>query len=280
MIPQGPWVLAAALTLAAPAALAAQSAAAAAAAAPGEPTPPRASSRALWLRPVASLVVPGTGQLLGGRSRGAVYLVSEALLIMRALTLNSEGRRDQERYRELATVVARAPFDPVLQDTVFEYYEQMGRWVESGPYDMDPGPLLLPPEDEHSYNGQIWALARTTFFPDPTSAPPVDSPEYQRALAFYADRAVGPNYRWSWRNAGLEQDLYRQTIRASDEAFRGATTTLGILLVNHLLAAVDAFITERLTGASREVGLRTAVWTAGRGGRSGFAAVISIGLGL
>ena len=103
--------------------------------------------RAAWVRPVASLLVPGTGQLLGGRSRGAVYFVAEALLITRAVTLSSEGRRDQERYRDLAMVVARAPYDPVLQDTVFEYYEQMGRWVESGPFDVDPGPALVPPDD-------------------------------------------------------------------------------------------------------------------------------------
>jgi hypothetical protein len=230
------------------------------------------------VRPIASLLVPGTGQLLGGRSRGAVYLVAEALLITRALTLNSEGRRDQERYRELAMVVARAPYEPVLQDTIFEYYEQMGRWVDSGPFDTDPGPLLVPPDDERTYNGQIWALARTTFFPDPGVAPPADSPEYQRALAFYANRAIGPNFRWSWRNAGLEQDLYRQTISASDEAFRGATTTLGILLVNHLLSAVDAYITERLAGTRRPLELRTGVRPPGPGRRAGFTAVLSVGL--
>lgn len=235
-------------------------------------------SRASWVRPVASLLVPGTGQLLGGHSRGAVYIVAEALLITRALTLNSEGRRDQDRYRELAMVVARAPFTPVLEDTVFEYYEQMGRWVESGPFDTDPGPVLVPPDDVRTYNGQIWALARTTFFPDPNDQPPPDSPEYQRALAFYSSRAIGPNYRWSWRNAGLEQDLYRQTISASDEAFRGATTTLGILLVNHLLGAVDAFITERLRGVGRPVEVQTAVWPAGRGRRPGLSAALSIGL--
>ena len=235
-------------------------------------------TKALWVRPLASLLVPGTGQLLGGHTRGAVYLVAEALLITRTLTFNSEGRRDQERYRELATVVARAPYSPVTQDTVFEYYEQMGRWVESGPFDTDPGPALVPPTDERTYNGQIWLLARTTFFPNPDEIPPTDSPEYQRALTFYASRAIGPNFQWSWRNAGLEQDLYRQTISASDEAFRAATTTLGILLVNHLLSAVDAFITERLTGTRLPVELRTGLWTARQGRRSGFSAVVSIGL--
>jgi len=234
--------------------------------------------KALWVRPLASLLVPGTGQLLGRHPRGAVYLVAEALLITRALTLNSYGRRDQDRYRELAAVVARAAYSPTLRDTVFEYYEQMGRWVESGPFDTDPGPGLAPPTDERTYNGQIWRLARTTFFPDPAQDPDTDSPEYQRALAFYTSRAIGPDFRWSWRNAGLEQDLYRQTIAASDEAFRGATTTLGIILVNHLLSAVDAFITERLSRPDRPVSLHTAVWTTSYARRHGFAAVISIGL--
>jgi hypothetical protein len=214
-------------------------------------------AKAEWVRPLSSLLVPGTGQLLGGRARGAAYLVLEALLITRTLALSSEGRREQQRYRELAFVVARGQFQPVERDTVFEYYEQMGRYVESGPYDTDPGPTLVPPTDTRTYNGQIWALARTTFFPDPDNEPPPESAEYQRAIAFYQSRAIGPNYQWSWRNAGLEQDLYRQTIAASDEAFRGATTTLGLLLANHLLSTVDAFVSERLSRPDREVTLRT-----------------------
>jgi hypothetical protein len=214
-------------------------------------------ARATWVRPIASALIPGTGQLLGAHPRGAVYLVTEALLLTRFLTLNAEGRREEDRYRTLAFAVARAPFAPGTQDTVFEYYEQMGRYVESGPFDTDPGPALVPPSDERTYNGQIWRLARTTYFPDPENPPTSESPEYQRALAFYSSRAVGPNFQWSWRNAGLEQDLYRQTIAASDEAFRDATTTLGLMLANHVLSAVDAFITERLRGASHEVTLHT-----------------------
>jgi hypothetical protein len=206
----------------------------------------RDPSRATWARPLASAIVPGTGQLLGGRERGALYLVAEAFLLTRSLALNAEGRRERDRYRELAMVVARAPFAPALNDTVFEYFEQMGRYVESGAFDTDPGPALVPPTDERTYNGQIWALARRTFFVDPNVTPAPDSPEYQRALAFYSSRAIGPNFQWSWRNAGLEQDLYRQTIRQSDRAFRHASQGLGLLLANHLLSAVDAAITERL----------------------------------
>jgi hypothetical protein len=223
-------------------------------------------AKAAWVRPIASLIVPGAGQLLGGRPRGTLYLVAEALLITRTLSLDSEGRREKDRYRELALVVARGQFQPVEQDTVFEYYEQMGRYVESGPFDTDPGPGLAPPTDTRTYNGHIWDLARTTYFPDPANEPPPGSPEYQRAIAFYQSRAIGPNYQWSWRNAGLEQDLYRQTIAASDEAFQEATTTLGLLLANHLLAAVDAFVSERLSRPDRPVTLRTGLRSRRQGG--------------
>jgi hypothetical protein len=242
-----------------------------------QPAPPSDPAGAEWVRPLASLLVPGTGQLLGGRARGAVYLVVEALLITRTLALSSEGQREQERYRELAFEVARGQFQPIEQDTVFEYYEQMGRYVESGPFDADPGPGFAPPTDLRTYNGQIWDLARTTFFPDPDNEPPPGSPEYERALAFYQSRAIGPNFQWSWRNAGLEQDLYRQTIAASDEAFREATTMLGLLLANHLLSAVDAFVSERLSRPDREVTLRTGLIPEGRAGhRPRLSAAISI----
>ncbi len=213
----------------------------------------QSAERAAWVRPLASALIPGTGQLLAGRERGALYLVAEAFFLTRFLARAAEGRRERERYRELALVVARGPFAPVIADTAFEYYEQMAKFVESGPFDTDPGPLVQPPSDERTYNGQIWALARRTFFVDPDAAPPPDSPEYQRALAFYRDRAIGPNFEWSWRNAGLEQDLFRQTIRQSDEAFRQASQELGLLLANHVLSAVDAFISERLSRSGRDI---------------------------
>jgi hypothetical protein len=57
----------------------------------------------------------------------------------------------------------------------------------------------------------------------------------------------------------VEQDLYRQTIRESDEAFREATRGLGLLLANHLLSAVDAAITERISRTGRPVELETGV---------------------
>lgn len=229
----------------------------------------RAPERAGWVRPLASALVPGMGQLLGGDARGAVYLVVDAVLLVRFLRFSHEASREGDRFRDLAFVVARGAYAPQARDTTFEYFEQMGRFIESGPFDSDPGPGLTPPEDPLSYNGAIWQLARETFFPDPAAPPDPGSPEYQRALAFYASRAIGPNYRWSWRNAGLEQDVFRQTIRDSDEAFRAASSQLGLLLANHVLSAVDAFITHRLSSDDRAVGVETVLGRGPGGGALG-----------
>jgi hypothetical protein len=219
----------------------------------------RAPERAGWVRPLASALAPGTGQFLGGDARGAIYLVVDAVLLVRVLRFRAQAGREGDRFRDLAFVVARGAYGPTARDTTFEYFEQMGRFIESGPFDSDPGPAFVPPEDASSYNGAIWLLARETFFPDPAAPPDPESPEYQRAIAFYASRAIGPNFRWSWRNAGLEQDLFRQTIRDSDEAFRAASQQLGLLLANHVLSAVDAFITHRLSTPDRSVRVESTV---------------------
>jgi len=207
-----------------------------------------------WMAPIASALVPGTGQLLRGEDRGAIYFITEAFLLQRFVSFWTDARREERRYREIALKIARAPFDPNARDTVFEYFEQMGKFKESGPFDTDPGPALIPPTDEATYNGAIWALARRTYFTG-TASPPDTSLTYQSALAFYRKRAIGPNYQWSWQSAGLEQDLFRQTIQQGDETFRRATQQLGLLLANHFLSAVDAFVTQRLSRSGRRVEL-------------------------
>jgi hypothetical protein len=69
---------------------------------------------------------------------------------------------------------------------------------------------------------------------------------YQRALELYESRAVRQPYRWSWRNAQLEQDLYRRTISRTNDAYRRATIDLSAVIANHLLSAIDAFAVVRL----------------------------------
>jgi hypothetical protein len=220
-----------------------------------------APEHAAWVPPLASAIMPGTGQLLAGHDRGAVYLVTETFLLARFVSEQREAGREADRFRDLAFEVARRSFGPGLRDTAFGYFEELAKFIESGPFDMDPGAPLVPPLDDRTFNGHIWRLARETFFQHPDSFPGPDAEEYQRALEFYRRRAVGPNFQWSWRGAGLEHDLFRQTMRASDRAFRTATQHLGALLANHLLSAIDAFVSHRLTAGGAPGTIRGGVLT-------------------
>lgn len=205
----------------------------------------------LWLPPLASLVVPGTGQLITGRDRGLVYVAAEVFLLSRYLQLQHDGHHGSERYRELAFTVAQRGFAPARRDTVFEYYETLERFTSSGVFDRNPNGVFTPENDPNTYNGTVWLLAQRTYFPDPANPPAPGSDDYNKAIRFYTDHAIGPHYQWSWADAPLELQEYRATIRASDNAFRSAQNQLGLLLANHLASAIDALISSRLSATLR-----------------------------
>src|SRR5207245_1761229 len=83
-----------------------------------------------------------SGQLLAGQGRGTVYLAVELYSVARIIQLTHAGRRDADRFRELAFDVARRGFTAVPRDTVFEYYKTMQRFTESGQFDRGPGPAF------------------------------------------------------------------------------------------------------------------------------------------
>lgn len=229
-----------------------------------------------WWRPVASLAVPGLGQLAGGQRRGWVYLAVEAVLVYEFGSAVHRGHVDRTRYRRIAFDVARAPFGPSVIDTAFSYYESMSKFVESGPFDTDPGPDLVPPVDETTFNGRIWGLARRTFFSDPNQPPPPDSPAWQRAITFYRSRAAGPGFEWSWAGAPDALADYRRTLESSDDAFQRATIFAGVVAANHLLSALDAWVSERLVHNRAEIGLALGRHPGAYGGRAGVNSAIRV----
>ena len=216
------------------------------------------SSPPIWLPPVASLVVPGTGQLLTGKKRGWAYLVAEGLLIAGYVTSQHTGNQQGDLFRDLAFDVARAPFAPTIRDTAFQYFETLEKFVASGAFDTDPGDGFVPPTDESTFNGSIWGLARRTFLPDP-NAPDPSSPEYQRAVEFYRQRAVGPNFLWTWDGSAAAHDQFRDAVDRSNDGYRRASLALGFLLANHLASFLDAFISARLGASKTAVSVSTAV---------------------
>lgn len=210
-----------------------------------------------WWAPVASAIVPGAGQAAMGQDRWIAFAAFEGAALLRYSADRQEGLRERRTYRRLANQVARALYTTGSPPSgAFEYYEAMERWVESGVYDAEPGGELEPESDLTTFNGSIWLLARQTYWTRPDSTPDAGSDAYRQALEFYDRRAVRPAYRWSWRNAQLEQDLYRRAIDRSNAAFRRSAEDLAAVLANHVLSTVDAYVTVRLrrrTGAVGEV---------------------------
>jgi hypothetical protein len=204
------------------------------------------STRATAWSVLASAVVPGTGQAWLDQDRFVAYLAVEAYAWARYAADAREGRQARTEYRNLASEVARRPYSAVRPVGDFDYYERMEKFVASGAFDAIPGGDLDPEPDSTTANGAIWLLARQTFWTNPSVPPPRDSAEYKFAETFYRERAVGPAYQWSWSNARLEYAEFRRTIRRSNNSFRSSLEDLGLVIANHALSTVDAFITVRL----------------------------------
>jgi hypothetical protein len=235
-------------------------------AAPSVPAPwPFSIEIPPWTAPIASAILPGAGQAVLHQQRFLAYLAVEGFVWLQYLKDQRDWRQQRAAYRNLAAQVARSPFTSNAPVGTWPYYEEMEHYLESGVYSLSGSSTNVQPEtDESTFNGAMWLLARQNFWPNPAVAPPVNSPQYQQALQFYESRAVQPGYRWSWRNAQLEQDLYRRTINKANDAVRRATSDLGIILANHVLSTVDAFATLQLrvtagAGSDYRVGLTVPV---------------------
>ena len=214
---------------------------------------PQASRReSPWYTPLASAALPGAGQAMLRQDRFVAYMAVEGYFWLRYFADLREARRERDAYRELANDVARAFFSEEKPVGDFEYYERMQQYIESGVYDITPGGTLQPETDTTTFNGAVWLLARRTYWTNPELPPDPDSDAYLRAEALYRDRAITPEFRWSWRDAQLEQDLYRRTISRSNEAFRHSVQDLGVVLANHVLSTVDAYVSVRLQRSVRE----------------------------
>ena len=199
-----------------------------------------------WWIPLASMAVPGAGQALLSQDRFVAYMAAEGFAWLRYRADAREGRRQRDAYRALALRVARRYYPDPRPVGDFEYYERMEHYIESGVFDQFPGGDIEPETDTLTFNGAMWLLARRTYWPDPDVPPPRESTAFDNAMIFYQGRAVTPEFRWSWRNAQLEQDLFRRTIARSNDAFRRSIQDLGLVIANHALSTVDAYVTLRL----------------------------------
>ncbi len=207
--------------------------------------PPR-SKRAPWWAPVASGVLPGAGQFALGQQRGVAYLVAEGFFVLQSMAAQRDGDRERERYRAVASDVARKRFSSSRPVGAWAYYESMEERLESGAFDVIPGGAIDPETDPATYNGSRWLLARETYWLNPNVNPGTSSQEYARALAKYVREAVTDEYRWSWRDAQLQWDVYKQTIRSANRSYLRSVNLAGVVGANHLASLVDAYISVRI----------------------------------
>lgn len=207
---------------------------------------PTARPRSVLLTTLASAVVPGAGQALLGSRRAIAYVLAEVAGLVVYSGEQRDGTRQRNRYRELSRSVARVQFVPDGPAGNWDYYERMEKYAASGAFDAVPGGSVDPEPDQSTYNGSIWVLARQTYWRDPGASPSPTSPEYQSALAFYSKRAIQPEMRWSWLASADGFQQYKHAIAGSNSAFKRAEQMAGLVIANHFLSAVDAFVSVRL----------------------------------
>jgi hypothetical protein len=198
---------------------------------------------------LASALVPGAGQFRMGQGRWVAYVGIEAWAWINWMDARNEANDLETQYRDLAWSVARRVGVGRRADREFEYYEAMGTYPASGSFDSDPALAGIQPEqDTSTFNGDVWELARLIFFPAGGDSIPPTEDARAAALDYYERNAIEPQFAWSWGSNQLEREHFRTLIRQSDEAARAGTTILGVILVNHVVSAIDALITARLRG--------------------------------
>ena len=193
-----------------------------------------------------SLALPGWGQHEQGKNRKWFFAVLEVAAWAFFWEREAAGARLRDRYRDFAWAEAR--FHSVARaDADFDYYETLTKWTRSGAFDANPARSGVQPEtDGTSFNGSIWELAVNMFLASGGSGE--GDPDHVRALEFYKERAYGPGFLWDWSGLPDGQQRLAGLISESDDRFRQATTMIGVVIANHVISAVDAFLVAR--GAS------------------------------
>ncbi|MEJ2540069.1 MAG: hypothetical protein P8188_08885 [Gemmatimonadota bacterium] len=200
-----------------------------------------------WRPVLASVILPGAGQLDLGQARGWGYLAMEAVIWTGYGLTRHAGLEDRGAFRDLAWEEARDRVMPRV-DGDFDYYERLARWRRSGSFDLEPEVVGVQPErDPDTFNGDAWALAL-----DIVGLPPDASPNdegYDVALDFYRDRAYPAELLWDWTGRAAALERYRRLMDESDRHLRQSTIILGGVFLNRLVSASDAYL-SRLAGSS------------------------------
>ena len=67
----------------------------------------------------------------------------------------------------------------------------------------------------------------------------------------YRTHAYDERFEWSWAGQSAAWTRYMELIESSDGSFRRASQFLGVVIANHLLSGIDAFVTARVRSSVR-----------------------------
>ncbi|MFP3949335.1 MAG: hypothetical protein ACLFWG_11470, partial [Longimicrobiales bacterium] len=195
---------------------------------------------------LASLAAPGSAQWMHGQHRTWLYMGMELVGWLGFLHARHRGADFRDAYRDVAWSYARVDAVGEDFDGGFDFYETLGQWTASGAWDADPETDGVQPEtDPSTYNGNIWSLASDLYLSGEGAAS--DPEALQMALLYYRERAYRPEQAWNWSGNSSQLERYRDLIERSDDSFRRATVILGAVVANHLLSAVDGFLSSRVS---------------------------------
>ena len=102
------------------------------------PAPASGSLHASWLAPIASVILPGSGQALLRQQRSLAYVAAEAFLLIQTSRERKDFQGARDRYRNIAADVARVQFGADRPVGPWDYYETMAdpAVTASGNYDV------------------------------------------------------------------------------------------------------------------------------------------------
>lgn len=190
-----------------------------------------------------SLLLPGLGHVSLGRGRSFAYFGLEALGWLWYADRRTKAAELRSEYRNYAWQEARLQGARRIEGD-FAYYEVMSQWDRSGRFDRNARSEGTQPELNPSvYNGLIWSRAVGIFSVDAVAGP--GDSQYEAAIRYYEQHAYGPNFLWDWVDTDGGRSTYAEIIRTSDDRFRQARDAIGFLIGNHLVSAVDAFLSAR-----------------------------------
>jgi hypothetical protein len=157
----------------------------------------------------ASLILPGWGQHLTGHSgRARVFLATEAALIATFIGFRVQGEVRQDRYSDYAGLFAGVENAKGKSDG---YYRNLGRYMSAADYEDD-----------------LARDARARFGDD-----------IAQREAYVAARRPRPDEAWQWESRA-RREAFTEMRKESRSSFHRADQVIGVILLNHVLSAVDA----------------------------------------